>query len=717
MKKLILTEKPSVAREIARVLGCKQNQNGAIVGANYVITWALGHLVTLATPEELNKEWSTWKLDSLPMIPHKFETRVIPSTSKQFSYVKAWLKSNEISELIIATDAGREGELVARWIINKVGFTKPIKRLWISSMTDKAITEGFNKLVDAKRYNNLYYSAESRAIADWLVGLNVSRALTCKYNAQLSAGRVQTPTLYMIVKKEEEINQFKPVEYYQLIVKYKGIEFTLQNKNTNELIYDVSLLNKIKEEIKNETLVVTKIDKVIKHELPPLLYDLTSLQQDANRLYLMGAKLTLDTIQKLYEVDKYLTYPRTDSKYLSRDMYDTIKERLITINDLNYKKFVNKILSKPLSKSKRIFDDNLVSDHHALILTEQKTNLFNLTVNEKRIYELVMKRFLAAFMDNYTFNQVSVKVLLGRYEFKATGKEIINIGWKEVYQQVELDEEKIQTMPSFKEQESTREFSIVVKKGLTTPPNRYTEATLLASMEHPNKFVESKTLQKVLDDVSGIGTPATRADIIERLFSAGYIELKGRYIYPTEKGKQLIKLVPSSLKSPSLTAEWELRLSKIEKGCENHHLFVKAMEENTKELINEVVNADFKYKHENVTKQKCPNCGMPLLEINNKYGKSLVCMDRNCGYRKLLSKNTNFICPNCKKKLTLISSTNKEILICTCGFKENKESFIAKLNSSSTTMNKRAVDIYLKKQEKEIPSNNPFRSLFDNYDK
>lgn len=717
MKKLILTEKPSVAREIARVLGCKQNQNGAIIGSNYVITWALGHLVTLATPDELNKEWSTWSLETLPMIPKKFETRVIPSTSKQFSCVKSWLKSSEISELIIATDAGREGELVARWIINKVGFSKPIKRLWISSMTDRAIREGFNKLKDAKLYDNLYYSAESRAIADWLVGLNVSRALTCKYNAQLSAGRVQTPTLDMIVEKEEEINRFKPQEYQQLIIKYKGVDFVYQENGSDGRIFDSQKITILKEEIKKSEVVVLKVNKTTKHEMPPLLYDLTSLQQDANRLYTFGAKLTLDTIQKLYEVDKYLTYPRTDSKYLSSDMYDTIKERLLTIADQNYKKFVSLILSKPLSKSKRIFDDSKVSDHHAIILTEQKTNIFNLSQTEKKIYDLVMKRLLAAFMDDYVFNHICVVLKVGKYEFKATGKEIIKMGWKEIYQQVELDEENMVIMPPFKEGEKTREFGFSVKKGITSAPSRYTEATLLASMEHPNKFVSSKALQKVLDNVSGIGTPATRADIIERLFSAGYIELKGKYIYPTKKGVQLVKLVPQSLKSPSLTAEWELRLAKIEKGEENRFTFIKAMEENTKTLIKEVIETNFKYKHENATRQKCPNCGEILLEVTNKYGKSLVCIDRNCGYRKNISKNTNFVCPNCKKKLVQIESMSKEILICNCGFKEKKESFISKLNSNSNSMNRQTLNNFLKNQDKDIPTNNPFLSIFDKFDK
>ncbi len=713
MKKLILAEKPSVAREIARVLGCKQNINGAISGPNYIVTWALGHLVTLATPEELSKEWQTWKLETLPMIPEKFETRVIKETSKQFQNVKALIKSNEISELIIATDAGREGELVARWIINKVGFNKPMKRLWISSMTDKAIKEGFNNLKDAKLYNNLYYSAESRAIADWLVGLNVTRALTCKYNAQLSAGRVQTPTLAMITSREEEINKFIPKEYYQIILKIKGVEFIYQENNQDKKIFDKNVALKTIEQIKKEKIVVCDIKKINKHELPPLLYDLTTLQQDGNRLYSLSPKNTLDIIQKLYEVDKYLTYPRTDSKYLSDDMYDTIKERLQTITSPDYQKYVKEILSKPLSKSKRIFDNSKVSDHHAIILTEQKTNLFNLSLNEKRIYDLVMKRFICAFMSDYIYDLITVDIKAGNISFKGRGKKEIDKGFKKVYQIGELEEELINVIPEFRVGETFTGVEVTLKKGMTKAPDRYTEASLLAAMEHPGKFVESTTLQKVLEQVSGIGTPATRADIIERIFNAGYVELKGKSIYPTEKGKQLISLVPTNLKSPALTANWELRLAKIEKGTDNKQAFIKDMEENTKELINEVLCQNYKYRHDNATKEKCPNCGKILLEVSNKYGTSLVCVDRECGYRKIVSKNTNFMCPNCKRKMQEIISKDKAILKCICGYKENKESFISKLVDKKGEMNKKSLDNYLRNQQKEIPSNNPFLDIFN----
>ena len=711
MKKLVITEKPSVAREIARVLGCTNKKDGAIYGTNYIVTWALGHLVTLATPEELDKKWAVWKLEDLPMIPEKFETRVIKEVSKQYSVVKNLLKSNEVSELIVATDAGREGELVARWIINKVGFKKPIKRLWISSMTDKAIIDGFKNLKDAKKYDNLYYSAESRAIADWLVGLNVTRALTCKYNAQLSAGRVQTPTLAMIVEREEEISKFKPVEYYNIYIKVKGIDFIYTVNNVGAKIFDKEKVDEIVSHIKGKVAKVVNIEESIKKEYPPLLYDLTSLQQDANRLYALSAKTTLDIIQKLYEEHKVLTYPRTDSKYLTIDMYDTIKERLKAINSNEFIKYAKMLLNSNIEKSKRVFDNSKVSDHHAIIITEVAPKLYDLNINEKRIYDLVVKRFLSAFMKEHIYNHQKIIIDIDGYKFMATGNTDIEKGFKELYKNNELGDVIIPQIPKFNKGETFNTFGTSIKKDLTKAPDRYTEATLLASMEHPGKFVSNATLKNVLEQVSGIGTPATRADIIEKIFNAGYVELRGRSIYPTEKGKQLIKLVPANLKSPALTAEWELRLLQIEKGSDKKADFINAMIENTKELINEVNKTNITYHHDNATKQKCPNCGKILLEVSNKFGKSLVCSDRSCGYKKNISKNTNFMCPNCKKKLQEIISNEKSILICKCGFKENKESFIKKLGSKKDEMNKKSVNVYLKNQEKEIPTNNPFLDI------
>ena len=413
MKTLVLAEKPSVAREIARVLGCNVNKNGGIIGSKYIVTWALGHLVTLAMPEEINPDWKNWDESTLPMIPKKFETRVINSTAKQFNCVKNFLKSDEVSELIIATDAGREGELVARWIIDKVGFKKPMKRLWISSMTDKAIKDGFNSLVDAKEYNRLYDAAVARACADWLVGLNVSRALTVKFNASLSAGRVQTPTLSLIVEREKEIRSFVPKTYYHIHLKADGQDFLLYKNNNPLVIYDKEEVNKIVNELKLGKFICKDVKSTIKHELPPLLYDLTTLQQDANKLYNFSAKYTLDIVQKLYEHYKYLTYPRTDSKYLTTDMYSSVKERLINGTYGEYVKYGKEIIEKGITNSKRIFDNQKVSDHHAIIPTEQKCIIGMLDSDEEKIYNLVLKRFLAAFMNNYEYLSNSIIISCG----------------------------------------------------------------------------------------------------------------------------------------------------------------------------------------------------------------------------------------------------------------------------------------------------------------
>ena len=434
MKTLVLTEKPSVAREIARVLGCNINKNGGLIGSKYIVTWALGHLVTLAMPEELNHEWKAWDETTLPMIPKKFETRIISSTSKQFNCVKSFLKSDEVNELIIATDAGREGELVARWIIDKVGFKKPMKRLWISSMTDKAIKEGFNSLVDAKMYNRLYDAAVARACADWLVGLNVSRALTVKFNASLSAGRVQTPTLGLIVEREKEIRSFVPKTYYHIHLKANGGDFLLYKKNNPYAIYDKKEVLDIINNLKSKKMICKEIKSSLKHEVPPLLYDLTTLQQDCNKLYGFTAKYTLDIVQKLYENYKYLTYPRTDSKHLTTDMIGTIKERLINGSYGDYIKYANEILRHGINNSKRIFDNSKVSDHHAIIPTEEKCIVGMLESDELKVYNLVLKRFLAAFMKDYEYMSNMVVIECGEYEFRTSYTEVKNLGWKVLYE-------------------------------------------------------------------------------------------------------------------------------------------------------------------------------------------------------------------------------------------------------------------------------------------
>ncbi len=708
MKTLVLTEKPSVAREIARVLGCTINKNGGIIGNKYIVTWALGHLVTLAMPEEMNPSWKNWDESTLPMIPKKFETRVIGSTSKQFNCVKSFLKSEEVSDLIIATDAGREGELVARWIIDKVGFKKPMKRLWISSMTDKAIKEGFNKLVDAKAYDRLYDAAVARACADWLVGLNVSRALTVKFNASLSAGRVQTPTLSLIVEREKEIKNFVSKTYYQVHLNCCGNDFLLYKNGNPYNVYDKEEAIKLCNKLKKESLICKEIKSVLKHESAPLLYDLTSLQQDANKLYGFSAKDTLNIVQKLYEQYKYLTYPRTDSKHLTTDMYPTIKERLINGSYGEFAKYAKNIIDRGISNSKRIFDNQKVSDHHAIIPTEQKCIIGMLDSDEIKIYNLVLKRFLAVFLDDYEYLSNTIIINCGEYEFKSTITTVKNIGWKVLYE----TNNSIVNINNYK-QGFKLSGDVSYKELKTAPSERYTEATLLHAMEHAGKYTSDKTEKAALEESSGIGTPATRAEIIDRIFKAGYVKLVGRSIHPTEKGVQLIDLVPKELKTVSLTAKQELSLEKISKGKLNYNNFINEMTTFTNQLTDNILSSSFKYHHDNATTHKCPNCNKLLLDVTNNYGKSLVCRDKKCGYKKNIYKISNLRCPTCHKKLKQIGKIEENgFFQCECGFKEKCESFFKHIKENNQGMNKKDVRKFIDKQEKEIPKNNPFADLF-----
>jgi len=713
MKTVILAEKPSVGKEIARVLGCNKNIPGGIENNNYIITWALGHLVTLAMPEVYNKAWENWNEETLPMIPEKFKTVVIKESSKQFNNVKNILKGNNVKDLVIATDAGREGELVARLIIKQVGFNKPIKRLWISSMTDKAIKEGFNNLKPASFYDNLYHSAYARARADWLVGLNVTRALTCKYNASLSAGRVQTPTLSMIVAREKEIKEFVGVPYYVLKLNYlfnnKKIVFTYLEKR----IFNEDKAKNIFNEINNKKEIVEKINTINKRKGQPLLYDLTELQRDANKIYGFSPKQTLDLMQALYERHKILTYPRTDSRYLPNDLFPLIKDRIKLLAFGEYNNIVKEILNKQIPNVKRIFDNSKVSDHYAIIPTDQKPNIMNLSSNERKIYELVVKRFLSVFLDDYKYQETEVILKINNHTFNAKGIVPLDLGWKKVYNNLSDDqiEEDYQVMPKFSEKQELNNLKAELTKLLTLPPARYTEATLLSAMEHPAQFVTNKASKEILEDTGGLGTPATRADIIEKLFNVGYLELRGKSIYPTSKGIQLVSLVPGVLTSPLLTANYETILKRIAEGKTKSDIFINDIIKETKQLVKDVLNSNDTYKHDNMTKKVCPECNNNLLEVNNKQGIMLQCSNRNCKYKKYLLRHTELHCPTCKRKLDVIDGENKYYQ-CSCGFKEKAESFEKKLSDKKKEMSKKEVNSYLKNQEKDIPDYNPFADFF-----
>ena len=432
-KMLVLAEKPSVARDIARVLNCHKKGNGFIEGDKYIITWALGHLVTLADPEEYNKKYKTWNLEDLPMLPNETKLVVIKQTSKQYYAVRAQMQRKDVTKLIIATDAGREGELVARWIIEMAKINKPIQRLWISSVTDKAIRDGFNNLKDGKAYENLYESAQGRAEADWLVGLNATRALTVKYNSQLSCGRVQTPTLTIIAKREEEIKNFIPRDYYGIEANTKELKLLWKDKNNNTRNFDKSNIEKIIASLKGKDVKVTDVNKSLKRTSAPGLYDLTELQRDANRIFNFSAKETLSCMQSLYERHKILTYPRTDSKYISTDMINTLEDRVKVVNIAPYSKFASKVLSRPIVTNKSFVDNKKITDHHAIIPTEERVRLSELNNNERKVYDLVVKRFLAVLYPDFEYEQTTITAKIGEESFTAKGKRIIKNGWKEVY--------------------------------------------------------------------------------------------------------------------------------------------------------------------------------------------------------------------------------------------------------------------------------------------
>lgn len=698
-KILVLAEKPSVGREIARVMGCKKASDGAIRGEKYIVTWALGHLVTLADPEHYGNEYKTWSMETLPMLPKKMDLEVIKQTGKQFSAVRRLLLSDEVSEIVIATDAGREGELVARWIIMKSGCRKPIKRLWISSQTDKAIRDGFAHLEDGRKYDNLYYSAQARAEADWYVGLNATRALTCKFNAQLSAGRVQTPTLAMIVNREEEIRRFTPVQYYGINVYFKNFSSVWQNGEKK--LFDKSKAEEIYAKIKNGRFKAAEIKKTAKKEPAPLLYDLTELQRDANKIYGYSAKQTLNIMQSLYEQRKLLTYPRTDSRYITTDIVPTLSERLKSVSVGKNAKIVSDIMKNRRQISKTCVNNDKVTDHHAIIPTEENFGLSELTPEERRIYNLVVKRFLECFYPPYEYESVKITLTCAGESFTAAGKNVTDLGWRAVSGETERE---IMSVPSAAAEFTAERAEIKTLK--TAPPARYTEATLLSAMENPSKFIDDDKMREIIKKSSGLGTPATRADIIEKLFDCFYVERRGKDIYPTSKGKQLISLVPPDLKEPELTAKWEQTLENISRGKADKAEFIKEIKEYASSLVRDIKYSDSNYVHDNMTHTPCPQCGKYLLEVNGKRGRMLVCSDRECGYRENLSFKTNVRCPNCHKKMDLYGEGENKKYICVCGFKEKLAAFNKRFESAGSA-SKRDVAKYMKSQN-SAPEISPF---------
>lgn len=733
MKSLVIAEKPSVGKDIGRVLKCTKTINGGLEGEKYIVTWGFGHLVTLADPEDYDKKYKEWKMEDLPMLPAQFQLEVIKQTGKQYQAVKSLIHRKDVSEIIIATDAGREGELVARLILKKAGCHKPLKRLWISSVTDKAIREGFANLKNGKDYEPLYDAAMCRAEADWMVGINATRALTCKYNAQLSCGRVQTPTLAMIAKRESQIRQFVPKPYYGLQARTGGMILTWKDSKTgNTQTFDKSKAEAVLQKLTGKQAVVTQVKKVPKKTPAPLLYDLTELQRDASKRFDYSAKETLNIMQRLYENHKVLTYPRTDSRYLSSDIIPTLKERLKACAAGPYRTMAGRLINQPLPSKPAFVNDSKVSDHHAIIPTEQFVQLDHMTIDERRIYDLVLRRFLAVMYSPCEYQQTTVTVTIGEETFTAHGNVVTNPGWKAVYEnssdtsgtslsdllsETESDPvgESVSSSSGILELENgavLNNLVITMTEGKTKPPAPFNEATLLSAMENPSAYLESddKALARTLGETGGLGTVATRADIIEKLFASFLLEKKGKDIYLTSKARQLLELVPEDLRKPELTAQWEMKLSSIAKGNLKRDVFMQEIRGYSQELIDQIKTGEGNFRHENLTNTKCPVCGKRMLSVKGKNSEMLVCQDRECGHREIISRTSNARCPVCHKKLELKGKGDGQIFVCRCGYKEKLKAFQERRKKEGAGVSKKDVARYMNQQKKETaePLNNAF---------
>jgi len=647
VKTLVLAEKPSVAREIARVMGARDKHKSYMEGPKYIVTWALGHLVGLAEPEDYDKKYATWNLEDLPILPDRTKLKVLKETNHQYKAVQQLMKRQDVGELVIATDAAREGELLARWIMQMAQWKKPFKRLWISSQTDKAIKDGFASLKPGSQFDRLYESARCRAEADWMIGLNVTRALTVRFNAQLSAGRVQTPTLGMIMDRENEINGFRSQEYETLSADLGGFQAVWRAAGGDSRIFDPQETQELKKRIEGRKGTIAQVKKSEKVEPHPLAYDLTELQRDANRKYGFSAKQTSNVLQRLYEQHKIVTYPRTDSRYLTSDMTGTLKERLDSVAIGPYASLARPLLRKNLNITKRIVDDSKVTDHHAIIPTEQTVLLNQLNPEERKLYDLIVRRFISLFYPAAKYDSVAITVQVGNDSFHVKGTTVKESGWREVYGGDYSDEDDDRAedssdheralLPDVQQGQSVTVQRCHIKSGRTMPPKRYTEAALLSQME---KY--------------GLGTPATRADIIEKLVSSDTIDRQGNSMHPTGKGKQLIELAAPQLRTPDLTARWEAELERIARGQGKPEPFLESIRSMAKELVSTVKGSKAEYKPHNVSNSHCPDCNARLLEKKGKRGKFLVCPTEDCGYRRSAEKRlSNRRCAQCHKKMEI----------------------------------------------------------------
>ena len=636
-KILVIAEKPSVARDIAKVLKAGQKGDGCLIGEKYVVSWAVGHLVTLAEPEDYDENYKKWNFSALPILPDEMKLKAIKQTRDQLKILHKWMNSPEIDSLICATDSGREGELIFRYIYDITKCKKPFERLWISSMTEEAIKEGFATLKNGAEYDLLYSSAKCRSEADWLVGMNATRAYTLRYGALLSIGRVQTPTLALIVNKQKEIDAFVAEDYFEVQADFGGYTGMWIDKEEHTRIEKEETAKAIVAKVSGKQATIIKVEKEEKKMPPPLLYDLTELQRDCNKKFGFSAKKTLDIAQNLYEKRKMITYPRTDSRYLSDDMKGKVHNTLRRLNELAEYQPYTQPLSGNISFTKRIIDNSKVTDHHAIIPTDGKLRLDSLTEEEKKVFSLVVARFLAVFYPYYRYETTKVYAEAEQENFLSKGTVILEEGWQAVEKALvpasvskkKKKEAEEQKLPALTEGERRKIEKAVVQKKKTKAPTPYTESSLLSAMENAGRFVEDEALKEQMKD-SGLGTPATRAAIIERLLTVGYIVRKGKTLVPTEKGRKLIEVVPVEMSSPQTTGKWEKGLSSISKGNMTEEKFMASIRRYVQFLIRDAASgrrADVVFPEEQIRGKrrknnafgKCPVCGRDILENTKSF--------------------------------------------------------------------------------------------------
>ena len=654
---VVLAEKPSVGRDIARVLGAKERGAGFLRGNGYTVTWALGHLVTLQEPDEIDPVYKKWRTDTLPILPESIPLKVIPKTRSQFRVVSGLLNAPDTERVICATDAGREGELIFHYIYDQAKCKKPIDRLWISSMTDEAIREGFDAIKPDSEYEGLRKSAVCRSEADWLVGMNASRAFTLRYNALLSIGRVQTPTLNILVKRRKEIEDFKPVEYFTVTADfgdYTGQWFdeTAAEEKTANRIPDREKAEALAARVKGKPAQVRAASSEEKKELPPQLYDLTSLQRDANRVLGFTADKTLKIAQSLYEKWKLLTYPRTDSRYLPMDMVPKLYQTLKALPE-PYRGLEAGMARKEDGKlyiSKRIFDNSKVSDHHALLPTPKTADLDKLPSDERSLYDMVVRRMLAAFYPAHEYDALKVITDCEGEAFRSSGRSVRVMGWKELYQQEPAEkkgrgkkkddsEEDTAALPPLSPGDTRTVKKAEAQQSATKPPAPHTDASLLAAMEHAGREIEDEALRESMKG-AGLGTPATRAAIIERLLQVGYAQRRGRAIQATDKGVQLIAVAPEEIASPEMTGKWELALDEIAKSQRETDRFMQGIRRMSAFLVEyardsapQIEFPEEMRRGKGGARRKaaavkpiegvvCPLCGKPIQENSRAFGCS-----------------------------------------------------------------------------------------------